>query len=225
MRAAVPLSAQQVNYFKTFGFVKVPGLFREDVDEIVAGFEAVFANELPTMETYEPLHGEQRRLIIMGFVDKDARLERLKTDPRVVGVVSSLLGDEFVYAQSDGNLFDCESHWHSDMYGAPLEYHHVKLSFYLDPLRADSGAIRVIPGTHHYRERYALDLRKRFKEPANGAFGVDPRDIPSVPLETDPGDLVVWDFRTIHASFHGGIRRRLFSMNYRDAQARQPAEA
>ena len=221
MNVMEPLETQQRNYFETFGFLKVPGLFREDIDEIIAGFEEVFVSEHPRMETYVPLHGEQRRSIVMQFVEKSPRLSRLRTDPRVVGVVTALLGDDAEYAESDGNLFDCESYWHSDMYGAPLQFHHLKLSFYLDPLRADSGAIRVIPGTHHFREKYAVKLRQTFKDPQDPlrVFGIDPHDIPSVTLETEPGDLVVWDFRTIHASFYGQERRRLFSMNYREHTA------
>ena len=35
-------------------------------------------------------------------------------------------------------------------------------------------------------------------------------------IETEPGDLVVWDFRSVHASYHGHTGRRLFSINYRE---------
>jgi hypothetical protein len=218
------LTEQQVRFFETFGYLRLPGLFRDDIDEIIAGFEDVFAGEgHPRLETFEPLHGEQRRLIILQFISKNARLLQLLDDPRVIGVVSSLLGPDYEYAESDGNLFDCESTWHSDTYGAPMGVHHVKLSFYLDPLREDSGAIRVMPGTNFFNEEFALRLRKRMREPEKIAaeFGVDDRELPSVPLETDPGDVVVWDFRTIHASFYGGARRRLFSINFRERTASQ----
>jgi hypothetical protein len=40
-------------------------------------------------------------------VDTNARLAPLRTDERVVGVVSSLLGDG--YGESDGNILDCET--------------------------------------------------------------------------------------------------------------------
>jgi ectoine hydroxylase-related dioxygenase (phytanoyl-CoA dioxygenase family) len=216
------LTAQQVRYFETFGYLKLPGLFRGDIDEIVAGFEDVFAADgHPRMDYYHSLHGDQRRSIIPQFVTKNPRLAQLLDDARVTGIVTSLLGADFEYAESDGNLFDCESTWHSDMYGAPLHVHHVKLSFYLDTLRADSGAIRVIPGTNFFNEDFARNVRKRINEPEKIAseFGVDDREIPSVVLETDPGDVVVWDFRTIHASFYGGTRRRLFSINFRERTA------
>ena len=176
------------------------------------------------METYDPLHGEQRRLIIPQFVTKNARLSRLLDDERVTGIVRSLLGDDYEYAESDGNLFDCESTWHSDMYGAPLHLHHVKLSFYLDTLRA---GLRCDPRDPRH-ELLQRGLRAECAEAHQGArdrsratFGVDDRELPSVALETDPGDIVVWDFRTIHASFYGGTRRRLFSINFRERPYRR----
>jgi Phytanoyl-CoA dioxygenase (PhyH) len=219
------LTQQQVKFFDTFGFLKLPGLFRDDIDEINTAFDEVFAIEShPRMETYVELHGEERRQIIPQFVTKHPRLDQLRSDPRVTGIVTSLLGERHEYAESDGNLFDCESFWHSDTYGAPMLIHHVKLSFYLDRLRADSGAIRVIPGTQHFRETFATALRNNFREPAQieDEFGVDARDIPSFAIETDPGDLVVWDFRTIHASYYGQVGRRLFSINYREITDEPP---
>jgi hypothetical protein len=74
-----------------------------------------------------PLHGEKRRLIIPQFVDTNARLAPLRTDEGVVGVVSSLLGDDFDYAESDGNILDCETSWHCDVYGSPMQYGQVRL--------------------------------------------------------------------------------------------------
>jgi phytanoyl-CoA dioxygenase PhyH len=228
METMTGLTRQQVKYFQTFGFLKLPGLFADDIDDITAAFEEVFARlpveGYPSMETYVELHGEQRRLIIPQFVTKHPTLNQLRDDPRVTGILTSLLGPDHEYAESDGNLFDCESFWHSDTYGAPMLIHHVKLSFYLDPLTAGSGAIRVIPGTQHFKESFATALRNSFRDPTQieDHFGVAARDIPSVALETQPGDLVVWDFRTIHASYHGGTRRRLFSINYREHTQPQP---
>lgn len=219
MTVVEKLRPDQLTFFNTFGFLVIPGLFREEIGEITAGFERIFANEEHVrMETFEELHAGDRRLIVPQFITKDPYLHGLLDDPRVIGIVSSVLGADYTYAESDGNLFDCESHWHADTYGAPMTIRHLKLSFYLDPLRADTGAIRVIPGTNHFMSPFAKSVRSRTKDPARVAdeFGVDPRDLPSFPVETDPGDLVMWDFRTLHASYGGGIRRRLFSVNFRE---------
>jgi len=217
--ATSALSPQQIAYFETFGFVHLPGLFREDMDWIVEAFEEVFANEgHPRMETYEHLHLAQRRIIIPGFITRSEKLTRLLEDPRVLGVVSSLIGPNWEYAESDGNLFFCESSWHPDTYAAPLHQFHIKLSFYLDPLTAESGAIRMIPGSNHPKTPYTRLLRRNLEDHTRvpEIYGVDHKDIPSWPLASEPGDLIVWNFRTIHASFNGGERRRLFSINFRE---------
>jgi len=219
--AAAPggvVSAQQKAYYDTFGFVVVRGLFADDAPRILDGFEEVFADENhPRMETFEELHLDQRRVIIPQFVPRSPKLAWLLEDARVLGIVEGLLGPGAEYAESDGNLFFCESSWHPDTYGAPLTRRHVKLSFYLDSLHGESGAIRMIPGTNHHRTPYAKALRANLEDPRGIAetYGVEPNEIPSWTLSSEPGDVIAWDFRTIHASFNGGERRRLFSINFR----------
>ena len=39
------------------------------------------------------------------------------------------------------------------------------------------------------------------------------KDVPAIPLETTPGDLLVFDLCIKHASFGGGTRRRMFTIN------------
>jgi len=216
------LTPQQIHFFETFGFLKISGLFAPDIDDIVGGFEDIFGDQnQPVWETKVALHGDARRVIIPGFIEQSPRLAPLQYDPRVVGVVQSLVGRDYTWANSDGNLFYCESYWHPDDYAAPLHHYHVKLSFYLDDLTGDSGAIRIIPGSHFHQQTYAKTLLKAFKDPTgvSDIFGITGGEIPSVTVESTPGDLIVWNFRTIHGSYNGGERRRLFSMNFGEAVA------
>jgi len=209
------LSPQQIHFFETFGFLKVPGLFAEDIDEIIDGFEELFDKQ-PVWETKEALHGDEKRLIIPGFIEQSPRLSRLQHDPRVVGAVQSVLGRDYIWSSSDGNLFYCESYWHPDDYAAPLHHYHVKLSFYLDDLTGHNGAIRIIPGSHFHQQTFSRTLRRAFKNEGgvNEIFGVNGSEIPSLVVESSPGDLIMWNFRTIHGSYNGGERRRLFSLNF-----------
>jgi hypothetical protein len=218
--APFALTDQQVTFFETFGFLRVPGLFAPDVDRLVTGFEEVFAAN-PTWETHEPLHFDEQRLIIPGFISKSDHLRDLQHDPRVVSIVTTLIGPDYEWAESDGNLFSCDTSWHPDNYQSPLEQVHVKLSFYLDPLHGENGAIRMIPGTNHWQTKYASGLRRDVHEVSEieEIFGVTPAEIPSWTLESEPGDVIIWSFRTIHGSFNGGNRRRLFSLNFREPDA------
>ena len=47
-----------------------------------------------------------------------------------------------------------------------------------------------------------------------------PEEIPSFAIDNEPGDLIVGNFRTLHATFGGATRRRLFTMNYRQVELR-----
>jgi hypothetical protein len=217
--AGTPLTAAQVNHFRTFGFLVLPELFAEEIGLITEGFEEVFAAEEPFAYRHALHFDDERAMIGPGFVDKSAKLSWLRTDHRVQGIVGSLIGEDVTYKDSDGNLFSCDTNWHSDIFGMTHGRLHVKLYFYLDPLRHDSGALRVLPGTNAGGSPFADGVRRALWE-ADGSeteFDVDPRDLPSWTIPTDPGDLIVGDYRTMHATFGGQPRRRLFTLNYRES--------
>ena len=219
------LSAQRVHYFETFGFLHLPGLFRSDAERLSAAFERIFADPaLDGVETHNDVHGGRRRLIVTGFTEKDETLRPLPGDPRVTGIVRSLLGDQYEYADSDGNLWFCETYWHLDAYRCPISIPHVKLSFYLDPLSEQSGAIRLIPGSHFYTEDFARTLLRDLSDHATIAeiYGVDGSQIPSWTIESEPGDLIVWNQRALHASYNGMDRRRSFALTFRDSSSPLP---
>lgn len=223
------LSDQQAQFLRTFGFLKIPGMFADEIEEITAAFEAVFANaDNYRVEMNESLHRNDRRVMIPAFVDKHPVLAKLPHDERILQIARTFLGDEIEYAQSDGNLAYCPTEWHADTYGAPMTQRHVKISFYLERLRAESGAIRVIPGTHHWQSPYAAGLRRSFRDvgKTREIFGVDSTEVPATVIDSDPGDVLIWDYRIIHASFNGHDRRRYFSVNFREpASAGADAES
>ncbi len=214
------LSEAQKAFFGAFGFLLLPGLFADDIAELTAAFEDVFERN-PAFESHEDLHFNDRRMIITGVARQHPRLDALYGDPRVIDIVSTLISPDYVTCESDASLFYCDTSWHADTFGSPLNVYHVKLSFYLDPLVASTGAIRMIPGTHKYDSPYARLLRDKLSDHAaiERFFGVEPQEVPAWALETRPGDLVVWNMAILHASFGGDERRRLFSLNFKEPDA------
>ena len=98
---------------------------------------------------------------------------------------------------------------HSDGGHAAGDPMHIKIAFYLDPLTADSGSLRVIPGSHRIGDAYATALNDAaLREP-----GIGGAEVPAVAFETVAGDVVVFNHNTKHASFNGGGRRRMFTLN------------
>ncbi len=222
---ALEISPQQVTWFETFGFLVLRGVFSKDMARIREGFEEVFANEEAQLldpenefhRTSNPSYERETRWIIPAFIDRSTNLEWLRHDARLDAIPRALLGDGYEYAESDGNLFNCDVLWHMDAYGATADVAHVKVYFYLDALRRDAGSLRVIPGSHHRGGYMGALVRRLTDDPERvpEILGVELDEIPSSALEVNPGDLIVTNFKTLHGSFNGGVRRRLFTVNFR----------
>lgn len=221
----VPLDPTRVQFFETFGFVVLPGLFAAEADRLSRGFDEVFAAEaqpfvMPSENRFHSTahdeHADRLRLVVSPFVERSPDLAWLRSDPRILGIVESLLGPDATWADSDGNLMHCDVTWHIDAYGAAAGIPHIKIFFYLDPLTRDSGALRVVPGSGLTDGEYARRLRRLLLVPeaVTDTFGVEAPDIPAHVVETVPGDVIVSRFDSIHASFGGPPNRRLFTMNY-----------
>ena len=84
----------------------------------------------------------------------------------------------------------------------------MKFVAYLEPLDGDTGALRVLPGSHRLTDAalghlYSLDL--------------DVPDVPGQVLATEPGDVIVFDPLLYHASWGGKDRHQWSTMYVRDA--------
>jgi hypothetical protein len=202
------LTEQQRSFFETFGYLAFPGLMADRIDEIIAEFEALWESH-GGGHNGKP-HDGQARSCIFPFIDQRERLCALLDDPRIAGIAASLLGDDFNYMGSDGNYYAGDSGWHSD--GFEQDYR-VKVALYLDPLTRETGCLRVIPGSHLPGDRYGDWLQEQVGR-SQERWGIPGREVPAVALETQPGDVVCFNQNTKHASFGGGQRRRMFTLNF-----------
>lgn len=201
------LTPQQLQFFHTFGYLGFPGLMADRIEEITREFENVWAARGGGHGGKK--HDGTARSCLVPFIDQSVKLSALLDDPRILGIASSLLGDDFNYMGSDGNYYVGETGWHSD--GWHPKVLHIKIAFYLDPVGRNSGALRVIPGSHQTSDAFANALQKVGKSPQE--FGVAGHEIPAIALETQPGDLVCFNHNIKHASFHGSKARRMFTIN------------
>ena len=200
------LSEQQFRFFDTFGYLAFPGLFtQKEVSWIIEEFEMVLKTHGNGKK-----HDGSKRTIIVPTIDHSAKLSTLLDDSRILGIASDILGDDFNYGSGDGNYYSGDTGWHPD--GAYPELFAIKLAFYLDPLTRDTGCLRVLPGSHRLDSpwrRSGHDWNQ-----SQDILGISPAEIPgNVALETNPGDLLVFNHSTVHAAFGGSSRRRMFTMN------------
>jgi ectoine hydroxylase-related dioxygenase (phytanoyl-CoA dioxygenase family) len=103
-----------------------------------------------------------------------------------------------------------DTRWHSD--GWHKDILHIKIAFYLDPLTAQTGALRVIPGSHRLGDQYADGLQAQIRK-STEVWGLEGHKLPAIALETRPGDIVCFNHNTKHAAFGGDNQRRMFTIN------------
>ena len=206
---ALRLTDEQSRFYDTFGFLKFPGLFKDDVDDITAAFERVWKEGGRE-------HDFKERSMIVPFADRSEYLSGLLDDPRIDGVVTSILGDNYGYGTSDGNYYVGDTKWHSDH--LPHDpYHSLKVAFYLDPVRSDTGCLRVIPGSCLWGDKFTAAVNEVVPVTTGSRpelWGVHGSEVPAYAIESEPGDMLLFNHKLKHSSWGGGDRRRMFTYNF-----------
>ena len=208
MKTLQKLSQHQLDFFDTFGYLAFPGLLNDCIDKIIEEFEDVWAKSGRT-------HDETKRSALVPFPDQNEYLSSLLDDHRIHDIASSLCGEDFNYFSGDGNYYVGDTSWHSDGYNTRI-VRMIKIAFYLDPVKENTGALRVIPGSHITDDTFANLLESHLKgtDEAPSLFGITGDQIPAVTLESNPGDIVVFNQNIKHSSWGGSDRRRMFTMNF-----------
>ena len=200
------LDQQQISFFNTFGFLIVRQLLSPaEVEKVVAGFEWSIQNRGGGSD-----HDGSRRTMFGGPIEHTTQMCAVLDHPGILGLIGGVTGGDFNYCGGDGNYYTGDTRWHPD--GNWGQLWATKTAFYLDPVSRDSGCLRVIPGS----QNPSHCVRSQQIDPNLSAdlVGVAPRDFPgSVALESNPGDVVIFNHDLYHASFGGSERRRMFTMN------------
>jgi Phytanoyl-CoA dioxygenase (PhyH) len=112
-------------------------------------------------------------------------------------VAASLLGGPVIPTRAKAVRYRDSTAWHQD---STLPVASVGVAAYLESLDAGSGALRVIPGSHHPEFTDALL--------ALGISGMSAEDVVSHVIVTEPGDMILFDEHLFHSSVGGGVRRQ-----------------
>ena len=193
------LTTEQIGHYEAFGYLLLRQLFSAD-EAARMKREAVdiFAED----RGGRPFTGETTQYV-QPFFDRRPFLFSLMDDDRIHDIAVSLLGEDFVLDQTEGRLRVEPTPWHAgDVSGSGLGW--IKIGFYLDPLTRDTGCLRVVPGSHLRQDPDLFaPLRGRVDDPGFRPFGLPPEEIPCVPIEVEPGDIVVFTECVLHSAFAG----------------------
>jgi hypothetical protein len=129
-------------------------------------------------------------------------------DPRLFQGSAELMGRSAVPTVPIATCFTSNAGWHIDD-GPGLGG--VKFIAYLEPRAAETGALRVLPGSHVPEYRSRVDDYARCDPARQGFHGWR---VPGVVLQTEPGDVIAFDRQLFHSS-EGGHDRLAWTIEYR----------
>jgi hypothetical protein len=202
------LTRGQLDHFDTFGFVAIRAAFDS---------QATVQLQNTAQAAYRDLLGREPRPDDVVWeadqVEERDDLRWLLEDDHIFETVAQLLGERFIWFGSELMRGVARNgpvhHWHTDADKLPLR--RLKVMIYLDPLRRESGALRLIPGSHRFPLHDALmPFHEAHLTDKPRFFGMEGQDIPCFPVETDPGDVVFlnpWLFHSVYGD--SGIRRNV----------------
>lgn len=204
------LTAGQIAHYETFGFLVLRQLFTpEEAAVMRTEAEDIFTED----RDGAPFEGLDTQFV-QPFFHRRPFLSRVVEDDRIYNVGVDLLGADFLLGGTEGRLRVGATPWHAGR-EEPSGVRHVKFGLYLDTLTKDTGCLRVIPGTQVLGSPDLFDPMRdtRDDEDSFRPFGLSSPDVPCVPLETNPGDVVVFTESVLHGSFEGepGRHQHAFS--------------
>jgi ectoine hydroxylase-related dioxygenase (phytanoyl-CoA dioxygenase family) len=211
------LTEQQINFFEVFGYLRLPGVFADDIPMINKHFDAVFErNEDDVVSWVHETHENRMRKFVTSATEKDEYLASMLDDSRIQHVANTLLGEGYLFTGSDVSIYDCGTLYHQD--GIDCEFPdklNIKMALYLDEIDERTGAVRVIPGSHHRGDQFSGLLIKNWM--GTDKLELATEDMPATVLPNSPGDLMLWDYRIMHATSYGGNQRRMLAFEFSQA--------
>lgn len=195
-------------YYQTFGFLVLRNFF--DPRLIAAEIDQVLRNG--SRSSGEVTRGDaiHFQYVPMMTAETPASLQLLD---RTEIVAATLLGGPVLPTRAKGTRYWGDTPWHTD---SDLAIASLGVVAYSESLREKSGALRVLPGSHRAEFRGALR--------ALGTVGLPADKLPAHVLETEPGDLIMFDEHLLHASSGGGTRRQWRVDYFRDPTSPEEKE-
>ncbi len=188
----------QAEQFRTFGFAVWRQLLSADE---VAAIDAELVGAMDEAYANTPFDGSRRHWLPL-LSPRTPRIAALAEDPRFLDAARELLDGEVVLLIADGNRYCAPTAWHPDSDGI----HGIKFFLYHSALTAGDSALRVIPGSHV--EPFAGEVG-RFM---SNCFPTE--DAPCYVFESQPGDVLAFDFPMWHASVGPERERRMCTIEY-----------
>jgi hypothetical protein len=199
------LTTAQAGHFTTFGFALLRGFLTDRAAALRAETDAAIRDAYVATYDERVIDGISGHYLPMAARRTPVSASLVCDDPRFIDAAEQLLGGPVIPECPEGVLYFAEAGWHTD---DGIGVRGVKFAAYFDQLTAVNGALRLVPGSHHPEQHARLAAyecrQPRVRTGADaGAYRVS---IPGYVAATSPGDVIVFDLHTWHASFGGRDR-------------------
>ncbi len=220
------LNSSDIYFFKTFGFLKIKNIFnKKELSHLKKWFdhdyEAYFKTSIEKIIINSLL--KNQTFMVPSFADSNLGMLNLLYDKGMFDIAQDLIGSNVRYWGSDGSLFSYNSLWHRD---TATVANRCKLNLYLNSGGKNSGAFRIIPGSHIIGDEYTNLLGNACAWPDSASLGglnekgllpntrspnqsffrnlLLRNSLPEIPhhiIEFNEGDLLVFDDRALHCVY------------------------
>src|SRR6516162_7937616 len=199
------LTTAQAGHFTTFGFAVLRGFLAGRVTALRAETDAAIRDAYAATYDERVIDGISGHYLPMAGRLTPASASLVCDDPRFTDAAGQLLGGPVIPECPEGILYFAEAGWHTD---DGIGVRGVKFAAYFDELTAANGALRLVPGSHHPEQhgRLAAYHHRQPRVRTDADAAAYRASIPGYVAATTPGDVIVFDLHTWHASFGGRDR-------------------
>jgi hypothetical protein len=199
------LTTAQTDYFTTFGFAVLRGFLANRAAALRAEVDAAIRDAYAATYDERVIDGISGHYLPMASRLTPVSASLACDDPRLIDAAEQLLGGPVIPECPEGVLYFAEAGWHTD---DGIGVRGVKFAAYFDELTAETGALRLVPGSHHEEQGARLAAYQRRQPPArtSAEAAACRASVPGYAAGTEPGDVIAFDLHTWHASFGGRDR-------------------
>jgi hypothetical protein len=199
------LTTGQVDHFRTFGFTALRGYLADRVTALSAETDAAIRDAYAATYDERVIDGISGHYLPMASRLTPVSTSLVCDDPRLIGAAEQLLGGPVIPECPEGVLYFAEAGWHTD---DGIGVRGVKFAAYFDQLTAGTGALRLVPGSHHPEQNARMAGYRDRQMPArdDAEAAACQASFPGFIADTSPGDVIAFDLHTWHASTGGRDR-------------------
>lgn len=210
------VSNEDVDKYNECGAIRIKGIISSDWLQVLeAGFEQAVASPGDFSKSYGP-EGSPRYYTDHRLFNRFEPFNRFLFEGPLSQVAAEILGanrldlyDEHLLIKEPGA--PAPTYWHHDLPYFAIDGNDLaSIWFALDPVRAETGALKFAKGSHRWGKLYQ-PVKIGENKPVDGFNRDDliptvpdidrnPDKYPTILLETDPGDIIVFHGLSLHSS-------------------------